>query len=387
MSPAVDGRAAMKHLLVTNDFPPKIGGIQNLLYEFWKRLPPEGVTVLTTRFEGSAAFDRAQAFRIVRASSSVLLPTPALVRQIRHLAGEVGAGLVVLDPALPVGLVGRRVGLPYAVLLHGAEVTVPGRLPVSRELLASVLAPARLVVAFGGYPADEARRALGRRMPPVVVVPPGVDVERFRPLSAAERLDVRVRLGLPAEARLVVSVSRLVPRKGMDVLIRAVGKLRPAMADLHLAIGGQGRDRARLDRLIEAEGLASSVTMLGRVADEDVAGLDGTADVWAMLCRDRWLGLEQEGFGIVFLEAAAAGTPQVAGRSGGAHEAVEDGVTGLVVADPTNTTAVAGALRALLDDPDRRRRLGAAARARVEAEFDYGILTDRLRRALDGAGA
>ena len=127
--------------------------------------------------------------------------------------------------------------------------------------------------------------------------------------------------------------------------------------------------------------------MLGRVADEDVAGLDGTADVWAMLCRDRWLGLEQEGFGIVFLEAAAAGTPQVAGRSGGAHEAVEDGVTGLVVADPTNTTAVAGALRALLDDPDRRRRLGAAARARVEAEFDYGILTDRLRRALDGAGA
>jgi phosphatidylinositol alpha-1,6-mannosyltransferase len=298
----------------------------------------------------------------------------------------VGAGLVVLDPALPLGLVGSRLGLPYAVLLHGAEVTVPGRLPVSRQLLASVLAPARLVVAFGGYPAEEARRALGRRMPPVVVVPPGVDVERFRPLSDAERLDVRVRLGLPVEGRLVVSVSRLVPRKGMDVLIKAVGRLRPAMADLHLAIGGQGRDRARLDRLIDREGLSSSVTMLGRVTDEDLAGLDGAADVWAMLCRDRWLGLEQEGFGIVFLEAAAAGVPQVAGRSGGAHEAVVHGVTGLVVDDPADTEAVAAALRSLLEDADLRRRLGSAARTRVETDFGYRILTERLGGAFDELG-
>ncbi|MGC9961166.1 MAG: glycosyltransferase family 4 protein [Acidimicrobiales bacterium] len=373
----------MRHLLVTNDFPPKIGGIQNLLYELWRRLPPDDVTVLTTRFAGSERFDRQQEFRIERAASPVLLPTPALGRQVRQLASEVGAGLVVLDPALPLGLVGRQLGLPYAVLLHGAEVTVPGRLPVSRQLLASVLAPARLVVAFGGYPAEEARRALGRRMPPVVVVPPGVDVERFRPLSEAERLDVRARLGLPLEGRLVVGVSRLVPRKGMDVLIKAVGRLRPAMADLHLAIGGQGRDRARLDRLIDREGLSSSVTMLGRVADEDLAGLDGAADVWAMLCRDRWLGLEQEGFGIVFLEAAAAGVPQVAGRSGGAHEAVLHGVTGLVVDDPADTEAVAAALRSLLEDAQLRRRLGSAARTRVETDFVYGTLTERLRTAFD----
>ncbi|MGO8875137.1 MAG: glycosyltransferase family 4 protein [Acidimicrobiales bacterium] len=377
----------MRHLLVTNDFPPKIGGIQNLLHEFWRRLPPEDVTVLTTRYEGAERFDRQQAFRIVRSRSPVLLPTPGVIRQIRQLSEETGAELVVLDPALPLGLVGRHLGLRYAVLLHGAEVSVPGRLPVGRQLLASVLAPADLVVAFGGYSADEARHALGRRMPRVVIVPPGVDLDRFRPLTATERTDVRERFGLPTEGRLIVSVSRLVPRKGMDVLIRAVGLLRPTMPDLHLAIGGQGRDGARLRRLIEREGIGGAVHLLGRVPEEDLGGLDASADVWAMLCRDRWLGLEQEGFGIVFLEAAAAGVPQVAGRSGGAHEAVVNGETGLVVDHPSDAKAVAAALRSLLEDPARRRSLGEAARERAVADFDYAVLAERLRLALEGVGA
>ncbi|MFZ0171311.1 MAG: glycosyltransferase family 4 protein [Acidimicrobiales bacterium] len=377
----------MNHLLVTNDFPPKIGGIQNYLYELWRRLPPEEVTVLTTRYEGSARFDRQQTFRLVRSSSSVLLPTPELTRQIRQLASEVRASFIVLDPALPLGLVAPRLGLPYGVVLHGAEVTVPGRLPLASGLLASVLAPATLVIAAGGYAAEEARRVLPGRMPPAVFVPPGVDTERFRPLTPAERSAARAALGLPAAGRLVVSVSRLVPRKGMDVLIKAVGLLRPSMPDLCLAIGGQGRERGRLDRLIESEGLDDAVRMLGRVADDDLPRLDGAADVWAMLCRDRWLGLEQEGFGIVFLEAAAAGVPQVAGRSGGAHEAVVHGETGLVVDDPTDPAAAAAALRSLLEDPERRHRLGEAARKRAEAEFDYSLLALRLRAALEEAAA
>jgi phosphatidyl-myo-inositol dimannoside synthase len=376
----------VKHLLVTNDFPPKIGGIQSYLYELWRRLPPEDVTVLTTRFEGAEGFDREQRFRVVRSTTPVLLPTPGLSRQIRQLAAEVGAGLVVIDPALPLGLVAPRLSLPYVVVLHGAEVTVPGRLPISRSMLASVIAPATLVIAAGGYPAQEARRAVGERMPPVVIVPPGVDTERFRPLTVAQRTQARRRLGLPTDARLVVSVSRLVPRKGMDVLIKAVGLLRTSMPDLVLAIGGTGRDRSRLESLIESEGLSEAVRMLGRVADDDLPQLDGAADVWAMLCRDRWLGLEQEGFGIVFLEAAAAGVPQIAGRSGGAHEAVVHGETGLVVDHPSDPTPVAAALRTLLDDPERRRRLGEAARVRAVADFEYTVLADRLQLALEQAG-
>jgi phosphatidylinositol alpha-1,6-mannosyltransferase len=375
------------HLLVTNDFPPKIGGIQSYLYELWRRLPAEDVTVLTTPYSGAEGFDRQLAFRVERTSFPVLLPTPPLIRQIRELAEDVGASLVVLDPALPLGVVGRRLGLPYAVVLHGAEVTVPGRIPVASSLLASVIRPAELLIAAGGYPAEEARRLLGRRVPPVVVVPPGVDTERFHPLSEPERRDARAHFGLPLEAPLVVSVSRLVPRKGMDVLIKAVGLLRASMADVVVAIGGSGRDRERLDALVKTEGLGGSVRMLGRVSDDDLPLLDGCADVWAMLCRDRWLGLEQEGFGIVFLEAAAAGVVQVAGRSGGAHEAVEHDKTGLVVDDPSDPAAVAAVLASLLEDPERRRRLGEAARKRAEEEFDYDVLAARLRFALEQAGA
>jgi len=333
-------------------------------------------------------FDREQAFRVVRSARSVLLPSRSLIRQIRSIAGEVGAGLVVLDPALPLGFVGPRLRQPYAVVLHGAEITVPGRLPVARAALVSVLAPARLLIAAGGYPAAEARRALGRRMPPVEVIPPGVDVHRFRPLPAEARRQARLRFGLPADGRLVVSVSRLVPRKGMDVLIEAVGLLRPSMGDLCLAIGGQGRDRRRLEGLVRRSGLGgSAVRLLGRVPDHDLPLLDGAADVWAMLCRDRWLGLEQEGFGIVFLEAGAAGVPQVAGRSGGSHEAVVHGETGLVVDDPSDPRAVAAALQSLLEDEPMRSRFGHAARKRAEKDYDYDLLAARLRAALERAGA
>ena len=128
----------MKHLLVTNDFPPKIGGIQSLLWEWWRRLPPESFAVLTSPHEGAAEFDAAQPYRIERTREPVLLPHPFMVRRIDAMAREVGADLVVLDPAVPLGLVGPSLALPYDVVLHGAEVTVPGRLPVTKQVLGHV---------------------------------------------------------------------------------------------------------------------------------------------------------------------------------------------------------------------------------------------------------
>ncbi|MGH9230999.1 MAG: glycosyltransferase family 4 protein [Acidimicrobiales bacterium] len=365
----------MSHLLVTNDFPPKLGGIQSYLWELWRRLDPDSFTVLTTSHDGAAEWDAAQAFRVERTTQKMLMPMPATVRRIDSLAADTGAGLVMLDPALPVGLVGPRLRGPYGVVLHGAEVTVPGRLPVTRRLLGRVLRGAAEVVAAGGYPAVEAERAAGRPLP-VTVVPPGVDTERFRPLDPEQRDKARARFGLPQEGRVVLSLSRLVPRKGMDVLIEAAARVGSTRADLVVAIGGSGRDRARLDRLVSRTG--APVRMLGRVPDDELADLYGCADVFAMLCRNRWGGLEQEGFGIVFLEAAACGVPQVAGDSGGAAEAVADGATGLVVERPSDAGAVAGALAGLLDDPDRRRAMGAAARERAVAEFGYDRLAGRL---------
>jgi phosphatidylinositol alpha-1,6-mannosyltransferase len=375
----------MSYMLVTNDFPPKVGGIQSYLYELFRRLPPRELTVLTSAHSGAAEFDRRQDFRIERSLSPVLLPTPGLARSVRQLLQATGGRLVLLDPALPLGLLGKRLQVPYGVVLHGAEVAVPGRLPVFREILRSVLSGASLAIAAGGYPAAEAARAAGTRKPPFIVVPPGVDHERFHPLGLDERVAVRRRLGLPTEGRLVVSVSRLVPRKGMDVLIEAVGRLSAARPDLTLAIGGSGRDLKRLE--LAARRCGAPVRFLGRVADDDLPMLDAAADVWAMCCRDRWFGLEQEGFGIVFLEAAAAGVAQLAGRSGGSHEAVVDGKTGLVVERPGDVTIVAAALARLLDDSELRDRLGAQARRRAVTEFDYDNLARILHRALIEMGS
>lgn len=374
----------MTHLFVTNDFPPKHGGIQTMLWELWRRLDPTSFTVLTTAHPDAPAWDAQQPYRIERVDQKVLLPTPSLVRRIDALAEEIGADLVVLDPALPLGLVGPRLALPYVLVLHGAEITVPGRLPGSSTLLRHVLRGAALVVAGGGYPLAEAERA-ARRSLPHVVVPPGVDTERFVPLDAAAREATRARLGLPVDGRLVVSLSRLVPRKGMDVLIRAAARLAPTHPDLVVAIGGGGRDRPRLERLIERTG--APARLLGRIDHDDLPLLYGCADVYAMLCRNRWAGLEQEGFGIVFLEAAAAGVPQVAGASGGAAEAVVDGVTGYVVDPPDDVDAVAAALGRLLDDPDRRVAMGVAGRQRAVAGFEYDALAARLGDALAGCEA
>ena len=285
----------------------------------------------------------------------------------------------MLDPALPLGRIGRRLDVPYVVVVHGAEVTVPGRLPVSHSLLAAVLARAAHVVAAGRWVADQAEAVVGRPLP-TTVVSPGVDVDRFTPRDAEERAKARVAFDLPASGRLVVSVSRLVPRKGMDTLVEAAARLAPLHPDLTVAIAGAGRDRGRLDRLVARSG--APVRLLGRVDDDRLPSLYACADVFAMLCRRRWGGLEQEGFGIVFLEAAACGVPQVAGDSGGASEAVVDGQTGFVVRHPERGDAAASVLARLLDDDELCRVQGQAARRRAERDYAYDVLAARLDRAL-----
>lgn len=373
----------MKHLLVTNDFPPKIGGIQSLLWEWWRRLPADQFAVLTSPYDGAAEFDAEQPYRIERVREPVLLPHPIMVKRVNDLAEEFGAGLVVLDPAVPLGLIGPSLRLPYDVVLHGAEVTVPGRLPGSKQALAYVLRNARHVIAAGGYPSAEADRAAGRPLS-TTIVPPGVDTDRFRPLTTAERDRTRADFDLPADGQVIVGVSRLVPRKGFDTAIRAVARMRSTHPELVLAIAGSGRDEQRLRSL--ALELDAPVRFLGRVPHDDLPRIYGCADVFTMLCRNRWGGLEQEGFGIVFVEAAACGVPQVAGDSGGAAEAVADGETGIVIRHPErDETAVADTVAAftkLLADSDLRRLMGAASRARAEAEFSYDVLAARLGEAL-----
>jgi phosphatidylinositol alpha-1,6-mannosyltransferase len=290
-------------LLVTNDFPPKIGGIQSYLYELWRRLPPDETTVLTTPHADAAAWDREQSFRIERVREPVLLPTRRLARRIDALARDVEAVIVFLDPALPLAWLGPSLhAAPWVVILHGAEVTVPGRLPGTHRMLGRVLRHSAGVVAAGIYPAREARRAAGTSVPGVVI-PPGVDVTRFTPAgSDGARRSERAALGLDPDRATVVAVSRLVPRKGFDVLLDAIARLDPAV---QLAIAGDGRDRRRLEARTRRLGIGERVHFLGRVSDDALPSVYRAGDVFAMMCRERWGGLEAEGYGIVFLEAAA----------------------------------------------------------------------------------
>jgi phosphatidyl-myo-inositol dimannoside synthase len=255
-----------------------------------------------------------------------------------------------------------------------------------------VLGGAELVVAAGGYPLAEGERAIGRTLPSIII-PPGVDVERFVPprgavgqeADAEIRSDLRRCLSLPTIGPLIVCTSRLVPRKGFDTVIAAAGSIAAEFGSLTVAISGGGRDRERLERKAKeamAKQACLNVRFLGRTTDEQLVQLLQAGDLHAMICRNRWAGLEQEGFGIVFLEAAACGTPQIAGASGGSAEAVVDGETGLVVANPKNATDVASAMRTLLNDLSLRSRMAINGRQRVVTELTYDILANQLHNRI-----
>jgi phosphatidylinositol alpha-1,6-mannosyltransferase len=371
-----------RHLLVTNDFPPKTGGIQVYLHELWRRLDAGRAAVLTaSSHEDAKNFDSESELAIERvAASTLFLPTPKVLAAIEEAIERHQPDLVLLDPAWPLGLLGPRLSRPYGVILHGAEVTVPGRLPLVASSLRYVLRRASVAVCAGTYPENEARRVAAEYMPPVIQVPPGVDTTRFRPLDGERRDRVRSSMGLREDGLLVSSYSRLVPRKGMDTLLRASARLRGEFPSLHLAIGGAGRDRARLEKL--ARKIGAPVTFLGRVPDDQLSDWLGASDLMVMDCRSRWLGLEQEGFGIVFVEAAATGVAQIAGRSGGSHEAVLDGVTGIVVEHSRSVRELSDAIRALLSDHELRREYGRNSRELAVSRFEWDTLARRLGEGL-----
>jgi len=375
-----------RHLLVTNDFPPKVGGIQNYLWELWSRLDPDTFSVLTARSDpGAESFDARQAEKGIHiervASKTLIMPTKRTGDIVRAAIERANADLVIIDPAFPLARLVTRLDVRTATLLHGAEVTIPRRLPVVNKWFAHTLDACDGWIAAGPYPRQQAELAVGHVRSDVLEIPPGVDTKRFVPLDEGARRAARTELGIADDAMVISSVSRLVPRKGMDVLIEAAAQLANRIENLVVVIGGAGRDEARLRRLIARH--RAPVVLAGRIDDDRLPSLLGASDLFVMDCRSRWGGLEEEGFGIVFLEAAAAGVAQVAGRSGGSSDAVVDGETGRIVDDPKDPRELAAVIEELLNDDARRLAMGRAARARAQASFDYDVLAHRLGDALD----
>ena len=368
-------------LLVTNDFPPRPGGIQQFVHNLALRQPAGSVVVYASTWRGAGKFDAEQPFEVVRESTGVLLPTPAVARRAARLAREHDCDTVWFGAAAPLGLLAaglrRRAGIRRAVAqTHGHEVGWAA-LPGARGLLRRIGDGVDVVTYLGGYTRVRLDRVLHGRTD-LHRLAPGVDVDAYHP--GVDGGAVRARHGL-GDRPVVVCVSRLVPRKGQDTLIRALPQVRRRVPDAVLLVVGGGPYRPTLHRLAREAGVESAVIFTGSVPWEELPAHYAAGDVYAMPCRTRGGGLDVEGLGIVYLEASATGLPVLAGDSGGAPDAVREGETGYVVGG-RDVPAIADRLAGLLADPDRARAMGAAGRAWVEREWRWETKAARLTELL-----
>ena len=373
-----------KVLVVTNDFPPRAGGIQSFVHALAAGLPAGSVTVFAPAWPGAAEFDPAQPFPVERHPSSLMLPVPSVARRAARLLRRDGCDTVLFGAAAPLGLLApalRRAGARRLVAIsHGHEAGW-AVLPGARSLLRRIGDSTDAVTYLGEY----TRVRLARALSPAAAarmtrLTPGVDTSAFRP--GAGGAAVRERLGLGGRP-VTVCVSRLVPRKGQDTLIRAWPEVLAAVPDALLLIVGGGRYRAALARLAARTGVAGSVVFAGPVPWPELPAYYDAGDVFAMPCRTRRQGLDVEGLGIVYLEASAAGLPVIGGDSGNAPDAIRPGETGYVVPGRRPAGLVA-ALVELLTDPAVARVMGEKGMAWVDQEWRWDLVSQRLQRILAG---
>jgi phosphatidylinositol alpha-1,6-mannosyltransferase len=362
-------------LLVTNDYPPRVGGIQRTLEALVNELPGDRIAVFCPRDEGSSAFDADRPYRVLRQPESFLWPTSGVGHRLEAAVREVGAEVVLFGATYPLAMLGprlERTGVPYLAAAHGFEYWLsiaPGTHAAMRYATGRA---ARVPVMCSAFIARTVRTAVPRRVP-VSVLYPGADVRTFRPdLPVA---DLRERHGL-GDRPVVVCVSRLVARKGQDVLIRGMAGTRRRAPGATLVIVGGGPYEDRL-RALAADAPEGSVVFTGQVPEGDLARYYALGDVFAMPCRTRLAGMEVEGWGNVFIEAAACAKPVVVGDSGGAREALVDGETGILV-DGADVHRVAEAVGELLADPERARAMGKAGRERVLRDHTWPAIARTL---------
>ncbi len=364
-------------LIITNDFPPRIGGIESFVADVCELLDKD-VVVYTSGPPGAERTDLGRGYPVVR-DGSLLLPTPRVADRAAEQLRRHGATRVVFGAAAPLGLLAgglRAAGAERLVgLTHGHETwwsTVPG----ARRLLRRIGDGCDHLTAVSGFTQSRIAAALnpaarGR----LLRLPPPVDLQRFRPAPVRDVHD-RPR---------AVSVGRFVPQKGFLTLIRGwvemLGRWPRHTARPELVLIGDGPEGGRLRRTIAAAGVAETVRLTGALPRDGVITELQRADVFALPMRTRLGGLNPEGLGLAALEAAACGLPVIIGRSGGAPESVRPGETGFVV-PPDDHQALADRLALLLTDRPLARRMGAQGREFIQASFSADAVRRTLHQAL-----
>lgn len=386
------GEPAVRHLFLTSDYPPDSGGMARRHVELCRRMPPGSIEVSTVAHPDAPAFDRGEPYPIHRQQFTFggARRTINRMRWARWLARRTGRSarggkrpdVVHCGNIRPTGFVAwwalARTGVPYLVYVNGGDLLIERRKArhrLKRVAARFIFRRAAGIVANSAWTADLSRdtmRMLGvQPMPPIAHIDLGTDPAHFRPDRDTGAL--RRELALSG-ALVMLTVARLVPHKGQDIGIRALALLRAEFPTLHYLIVGAGPDLVRLRDLAAALGVAERVTFAGQLTDDAIAEAYATADVYLGASRAEG-DVSIEGFGIAFVEAAASGTPVVAGRSGGVASAVRDGETGLLV-DPEDVHAVSEALARLLRDRSLRETMGRAGRHAVETHFNW----DRVAR-------
>lgn len=354
----------MRHLFVTNDFPPKTGGIESYLTGLCSGFDPDDIVVVAPTRQGHEIVDAHLPYEVVRLPGSYLRASGSNVNQVSQMAKLHRVDAIHFLQTLPLGRLGARVrkatGLPVSIFVHGSEVFVPGKAPFVKSIIRRTLRAADHIICVSEFTAGNVGKLVGSREK-IDIVEPSVDVDRFSLAVSGGPVREERHLG---SRFVVLFVSRLVKRKGAEILLHAMGHLPKAVA----VFVGSGPEEQTLHRLASELELSNRVVFAGRVPDERLPDYYAAADVFCMPCTDRYGGLDTEGFGIVYLEAAASGLPCIAGTCGGSVEAVQDGKTGIVLTDVDPGT-VAAAIKQLQSDGALRALMGAAGRERAESQF------------------
>ena len=352
-------------LFVTNDFGPRAGGIETFIIELIQRRPYGQTIVYTSSQEGSEQFDAEwlanYGVRVIRDRSKILLPTPRVLFHLKKIIRKEGITTAAFGAAAPLGLLSagmKRSGVKRTVALtHGHEVWWAKVFPFNL-MLRRIGSTVDVLTYLGEFTRNAISKGLTTKAQvSMVKIAPGIDVNHFLPTDAT---DLRHSLGL-AEKKVIVSVGRLVHRKGQDHLIQSLPEILNSVADAHLLLVGDGPYRNHLQKLVKRHNLESAVTFIGRIQYKDLPMYLCAGDIFAMPSRSRLMGLEVEGLGIVYLEASACGLPVLAGNSGGAPDAVVLDKTGLVV-NGTDNTQIAKAAIELLTNVESSQRMGLAGR-------------------------
>lgn len=375
-----------KTLCITNDFGPRAGGIETFVIGLIERVPFGSVIVYTSQQGDTKEYDQKWldqfGVKVIRDRSKILLPTPRVSRAVKKIIVSENLRVAFFGAAAPLAVMAgglRKAGVKKIVALtHGHEVWWAKLWPFNLGIR-YIGKQVDHLTYLGEFTRSEVSRALSVKAGKAMVkIAPGIDTEHFSPQASAKQL--RASLGL-SEKKVIVSVGRLVHRKGQDSLISALPQILQRHSQTHILMVGEGPYRDHLEKLVAKLNVKDAITFIGRIPHSDLPAYISAGDIFAMPSRSRLAGLEVEGLGIVYLEASACELPVIAGKSGGAPDAVLEGETGITV-DGRNPSQIAAAVISLFDDPDKARAMGKRGREWIHTNWRWEIWASKFNELL-----